>query len=200
MTEPKRLADLSDQEQLYISTAVLAHISAHTKERYDQARAEVASVMGPGDRKIVRSPKDGSKLGALFIKDPEPVAVVTDEKALVEWLRSHEYESQVETTMTVDVDDPRVRELLFEHGLMKESRRVKPEARREILKRSASKGEPIGPSDELDVPGISVSSRTAAPAFLRERDGLLSVYELITSGQVAIDGSFVPELEARDDS
>jgi hypothetical protein len=76
---------------------------------------------------------------------------------------------------------------------------VKPEARRDLLERSAKVGGAIGPSDEMDVPGVEV--RVAAPvvACKPDDDGLLAVYELINSGRVMLDGTVRPELEARGD-
>lgn len=184
----------------YLPVAVLKVLSAHTKERYEQARIDAHSDLGAGDRRIVRSPLDGAKIGAVYMTDPKPVAVVIDEDALLAWLAEHEYADQYETVTTVDASDPRVLDVLFTHApdLIRSKRRVKPEARRDLLERAARLGAAIGPSDELDVPGIQVRRGESYVACKPDDDGLLAVYELINSGRVMLDGTVRPELEATD--
>jgi hypothetical protein len=177
---------------------VLKILSTHTKDRYEQARIDAAGGLGPGDRKIVRSPLDDTKLGAVYVTDPKPVALLTDEPATVAWLKDHGYRDRVESYYAVTGTDEQVERVLFEHAphLLARKTKLSQAARQELLTDAVSVGQPVGPGGETDVPGIAIHQGEPVLACKPDPDGLLAVYELVNSGRVLLDGTVRPELEA----
>ncbi|HEX3778482.1 MAG TPA: hypothetical protein VHX38_02365 [Pseudonocardiaceae bacterium] len=183
-----------------LTVAVLKVLSAHTKERYEQARDEALAELGQGDRRIVRSPLDGTKLGAVYMTDPKPVAAITDEKALTDWM-STTYPTRVESSYQIVGSDAEVIDILFQHAprLLKRTTRLTTEARKELMTEAVRIGQPVGPGGEVDVPGVEVRQTEGYVACKPTEDALLSVYELVRSGRVALDGTVLPQLEASGD-
>lgn len=188
-----------------LSVAVLKVLSEHTKERYNLARADAEKELGPGDRHVVRSPlvpdgaKLGPKLGAVYMTDPTDTASITDEDVLVQWLEGHEYGTAVESGYQITASQAELVAVLFEHAprYLKRVTKVTSDARKELLSTAKALGQPIGPSGETDVPGITVKpTGQAYVACKPDDDALFAVYELVTSGRVALDGTVRPELEA----
>lgn len=185
----------------HLPVAVLKVLSAHTKERYDLTRQEAEESLSPGDRRTVFAP-DGTELGEVYRAKPEKQAVISDEPALVDWLRAHDYKDMAPTTYEIAGTTEKIVEVLFEHAfhLLRPVNRITSDARKLLLSESKAMGEPIGPSAELDVPGISVAATGPTYVAFRQAEGaLLSVYELLTSGRIALDGTVTPELEALSD-
>lgn len=180
-----------------LPVAVLKVISEHTAERYKQVRADATESLGQGDRRIVRSPLDGTKLGAVYMTDPKPVASIGDEKALTDWMATT-YPDRVESRYEIVGSEAEVIGALFEHAprLLKRVTRLKSAARKELLSDATKLGQPVGPSGEADVPGLVVQQTDGYVACKPTDDALLAVYELITSGRVALDGTVRPEVEA----
>lgn len=183
---------------LLLTVAVLKILSAHTKDRYDLARAEAAAQIEQGDRRIVRSPLDNAKLGAVYMTDPPAKAVLTDENTLVAWLQEHDYADMVESYFEVTGTTEQVERVLFEHAPELLARRTKltHAAKQELLTDATAVGQPVGPSGEADIPGIAIHKGESVIACKPDPDALLAVYELVNSGRVMLDGSVRPELEA----
>jgi hypothetical protein len=181
-----------------LPVAVLKTLSSHTKDRYELARAEAADLIGPGDRRIVRSPLDNAKLGAVYMTDPPAKAVLTDEAELVAWLTAHGYDDRVESRYEVTGTAEQVEQVLFEHAPELLSRRAKltSAAKQELLTDATAVGQAIGPGGEVDVPGIAIHKGEPVVACKPDPDALLAVYELVNSGRVMLDGTVLPELEA----
>lgn len=199
--QPAHLPTTTAQDDPYLTVAVLRVLSMHTKDRYDQARADVEDHMNVGDRRMVRSPLDGTKLGAVYMTDPKPVAAIVDEPAFTAWMQDT-YPDRVETEYQIVGSDAEVIAVLFEHAprLLKRTTRVTSSARKELLTDSVKVGQPVGPGGELDVPGVEVKQGRGFVACKPTDDALLAVYELVTSGRVALDGTVRQELEAGDDA
>lgn len=180
-----------------LPVAVLKTLSAHTKERYDQARADAAGDLGPGDRRIVRSPLDNAKLGAVYMTDPKPVAVVTDEPALTEWMVEH-YKADTESTYDISGTTEQVIQVLFEHApeLLKPRLKLRQSARQRLLADAVSLGQPVGPGGEVDIPGIGFTVGEPVMACKPDDDALLAVYMLFQTGRLELDGTLKPEVEA----
>lgn len=183
-----------------LPVAVLKVLSSHTKDRYEQARADAAGQLGAGDRRIIRSPLDGAKLGAVYMTDPPAKAVLTDEKELVLWLQAHGYDSLVECRFEITGTTEQVERVLFEHApeLLTQRARLTNSAKQDLLTDSTAVGQPIGPGGELDIPGVAIHKGESVVACKPDPDGLLPVYELVQSGRVMLDGTVRPELEASD--
>lgn len=192
MTEPDPL----------LSVAALKILSKHTGDRYDEARESAQGVLNPGDRRTVVSPLDGSDLGLVYRAKPEKQAVITDEPALVEWLKAHDYPGMVRSSYKITGTEQQVVAVLFEHAphLLRRVENITSDARKALISESRAAGRSKGPSSELDVPGISVAATGPTYVACKPAEGaLLSIYELITSGRIALDGTVTPELEAPSD-
>lgn len=186
-----------------LSVAALKTLSAHSKERYDQMRSEAEALLNPGDRRVVLSPLDGTPLGEVYRAKPETQASITEEPALVDWLTNHGYNDRVASSYKVVGSAAEVIDVLFQHAprLLKRVRSVTSDARKELLANSKAVGQPIGPNNELDVPGISVAATGPTYVACRQSDDALrTFYDLITSGRIELDGTVRPELEADGDA
>jgi hypothetical protein len=180
-----------------LTVAVLKVLSAHTKDRYEKAREEALADLGQGDRRIVRSPLDGTKLGAVYMTDPKPVVSIVDEKALTDWMAAT-YPDRVESSYQIVGSEAEVIAALFEAAprLLRRTTRVSVSARKELMSEAVRLGQPVGPGGEVDVPGVEVRQTEGYVACKPTDDALLAVYELVRSGRVALDGTVLPQLEA----
>lgn len=186
----------TSRDELIQRVAILKAISAYTKERYDEARAEAGNVMGEGDRTIARSPLDKSKLGAVYVTDPDPVCRITDQAALTEWMVEH-YPLLTETGYEVCGSDKELVDVLFEHAphLLRQVRRVKADDMRELRAGAVALGQPMGPGGETDIPGIDVEPSTGVVACKPADTAWTSVAALYRAGRLQLDGTVLPEIE-----
>lgn len=184
------------RNELIQRVAILKAISAYTKARYDEARAEAGKVMGDGDRTIARSPLDNSKLGAVYVTDPDPVCRVTDQAALTEWMIEH-YPLLTETGYEVCGSDREVIDVLFDHAphLLRQVRRVKADDMRELRAGAVSLGYPMGPGGEADIPGIEVNRPDGVVACKPVDTAWSSVAALHRAGRLQLDGTVLPAIE-----
>ncbi len=189
MTDPTR-------NELITRVAILKAISAYTKERYDEARAEAGKVMGQGDRTIARSPLDNSKLGAVYVNDPDRVCRITDQAALTEWMIEH-YPLLTETGYEICGSDKEVIDVLFEHAphLLRQIRRVKNDDMRELRAGAIALGAPMGPGGEADIPGIEVHTPDGVVACKPTETAWQSVADLYRAGRLQLDGTVLPAIE-----
>jgi len=185
------------RDALMLRAMALKVVSAFTGQQYDEARAEVAEALGAGDRVMVRSPLDGTKLGPVTASDPKPVASVVDDPALLAWTETT-YPEHVESGYRIVGTDTEVKAVLFEHAphLLGEYRRVKPDFVKQLRADSATFGQPIGPGGELDVPGVEVRTPSSVISCRPTEEALLAVMDMHRSGRLLLDGTTVPELEA----
>lgn len=185
-----------NRNELIQRVAILKAISAYTKERYDEARAEAGKVMGEGDRTIARSPLDGSKLGAVYVTDPDPVCRITDQAALTEWMIER-YPELTETGYEVCGSEREVIDVLFEHAphLLRQIRRIKADDMRELRAGAVALGQPMGPGSEADMPGIVVDRPPGVVACKPVDTAWQSVADLHRAGRLQLDGTVLPAIE-----
>lgn len=184
-------------DELMQRLAALKVISDYTKERYDEARAEAAAVMQPGDRRQAHSPS-GEHIGAVSRSKPTPRAVVVDKAALTAWL-SERYPAMIESGTVVNASDREILDLVFKHAphLLKHTKRVKNDALAQLQADAIRLGVPMGPSGEADMPGIEVEMRDPVVSCLPDKDnGLLAVMEMVHNGRMFLDGTQPKEIEA----
>ena len=183
---------------LMMRVAALKVLSEFTKQQYDEARAEAEQQLTPGDRRMVRSPLHGEKIGAVAMTDPKPVCEVTNEPALRAWLAAH-YPEQVETGYEVTATQRELVDVLFQHAphLLHSKSRIKPEALRDLRAAAVSLGQPVGPGGEADVPGLTVRTPPGVVRCTPDEGALLAVMELHGAGLLGIDGQPVerPQIE-----
>ncbi len=184
-------------EDVMLRAMALKVISAFTKEQYEQARVEAATLLGPGDRRMVRSPLGGAKLGPVIMSDPKPTAAITDMAALRDWMSEH-YPEHVETDFEVVGSERAVIDVLFQHAphLLGKRRQIKAEVVSELRKESAALGQPVGPGGEADVPGVTVTTAEGVVSCRPSEDALLAVLELVGAQRMLLDGTLRPEIEA----
>lgn len=185
-------------DQLALRVAVLKVLSEYMRDQYNLAREAMAAELGPGDRVVVRSPLDQTKIGPVYMTDPKPVAAVVDGPALVAWMQER-YPESVETGYELGASTDAIVGVLFEHApyLLREIRRVRPPVLAEIRQASAAMGCAVGPSGEADIPGVGVSTPDAVVVCRPSEHALLAVKDLFEEGRLELDGSMVPELPER---
>lgn len=179
-----------------LRAAVLKTISDFTKAKYDEARAALDGTMGKGDRLIARSPLDNSKLGAVYVTDPNPVCKVTDRAALTDWMVEH-YPELTETGYEVCGSDREVIDVLFEHAphLLREVRRVTADDMRQLRGNAVALGMPVGPGSETDIPGLEVDIPDGVVACKPDPNAFQSVMDLWRAGRLELDGTIRAEIE-----
>lgn len=177
-------------------TAILKVISEFTMDQYNEHRAKVAAELGEGDRKIARSPLDGSKLGAVYVTDPKPVCRITDQAALTDWMVER-YPELTETGYEISGSDKEVVDVLFEHAphLIRQIRRVKADDMRELRAAAVTLGQPIGPGSETDIPGIEVDTPDGVVTCKPTETAWQSVMDLYRAGRLQLDGTVLPAIE-----
>lgn len=188
-------------EDPYLPVAVLKVFSEHAASRYDDARAEITETMAPGDRRIVRSPLDNAKLGAVYRTDPKPKTVITDRDLLTEWFERN-YPDQMEDGYQVAAAESEVIDVLFAHAphLLRRVRQIRGAALSSLRKESVSLGQVVGPGGEMDIPGIEMETVDGTIACRPEPGALEAVRQLFMAGRLTIDGTLRPELEVGDES
>jgi hypothetical protein len=184
-------------DELMQRVAALKVMSDYVKAEYDLARAEADLVMQAGDRRQVYTP-DGTHIAAVSRSKPTPRAVVVDRAALTEWLSQH-YPDMVESGTVVNASDREINELVFKHApnLLKRTKSVKKDALARLQADAVRLGVPVGPSGEVDVPGLTVEMRDPVVSCLADPDSaLLAVIEMVHNGRLYLDGTQPKEIEA----
>jgi hypothetical protein len=176
-------------EDLVLRVGALKAIKEYVNVAYDQAREEIAAVMRRGDRLTARSPLDDTKIGSVSLTDPKPVARVSDMAALTVWLVEN-YPDLVADVYEVNATDEQVRALVFEHKpeWLTRKQRVDPRVLQQIRERSATAGEAVGPTGELDVPGVAVETPAPVVTCRPTADALDAVAALIRADRLGLDG------------
>lgn len=189
----------NDELDPAVPVAVLKILSEHTGQRYDEARADAARTMAQGDRRIVRSPLDGAKLGAVYMTDPSPKTVITDRALLTDWFEQH-YPDLMEIGYEIAGSESEVVEVLFVHAqhLLRPVRRITGAALSALRKESASLGQVIGPGGEADVPGVEIEHSDGVVGCRPDPAALAAVQKLFAAGRLTLDGTLRPALEAND--
>lgn len=184
-----------------VPVAVLKVLSEHTGLRYDEARADAAKTMAQGDRRIVRSPLDGAKLGAVYMTDPSPKLVVTDRAALTDWIETS-HPNLMEDGYEVSGSEAEVVNVLFAHAphLLRPIRRISGAALSALRKECAALGQVIGPAGEADVPGIEIETSEGVVGCRPDPAALAAVQKLFAAGRLTLDGTLRPALEASNDT
>lgn len=183
---------------LALKVAALKVLSDRATDAYNRARQEIATTMERGDRLQVRSPIDKTKIGPVYMTDPKPQALVTDERDLLDWYEENHPEL-VETVLEPSGSDAEINAVLAVHAphLLREKRRISVAAMRELRARSIDLGQPVGPGGELDVPGLAVATPDGVVACKPDPETALpAVIELYRSGQLDLATVLRPALEA----
>ncbi|MEJ2886106.1 hypothetical protein [Actinomycetospora aeridis] len=166
-------------DALLVVDAVSAYAKA-AKTAETEARDRIATdYLTQGDRMTIRDPRTNAKLGTVSITDPQAVAEVDDEEALLDYI-AHEHPEAIDWTRTVRPETIGTAvAVLAEHApeLLTPPRRTAADwARAEALKLAADSGEPI--------PEVAVRMKRGHAMVRHERDSLDRYRELVAAGTV----------------
>lgn len=155
-------------------------VSDQTKKLYDTTRETEGEGMEPGQRMPVKSPIDGTKLGTVSMSDPKPTARISDRGAFTAWAEQS-YPDDVEWDFEIVGTHEQVAALLYEHApeLVKRVAKVTPRLLKTVLEGSSQFGDPVGPSGELDIPGVVVETGQPRVSCLPADGALPAVYQLM---------------------
>jgi hypothetical protein len=187
-------------DDVIVKAALLKVISDFTKAAYNEQRRSTREHLAEGDRKIARSPLDGSKLGAVYVTDPQPECHITDQAALTEWMFEH-HPDLTEQGYEIAGSDAEVIDVLFQHAphLLRPYRRVKSDDMRQLRANAIALGQPIGPASEADIPGIEVHRPEGVVACKPDPSALASVKALWLAGRLELDGTVRAAIEEASD-
>lgn len=183
-------------EQLALRVAILKVLTDFTAQLYKEVRAEIAPVMARGDRLMARSPLDANtKLGAVTLTDPKPVARVTDRAAFEAWVTEN-YPGSIERDYEIIGSHQEVAAVLWENApqLLKPIKKVDPGLEAQIRTDSQKLGAPIGPNGEADVAGVSMFTPEAMVTCKMGDNALANVIDLFRSNKMTFDSVVFPEL------
>lgn len=177
---------------LWLRVAAHKLLRDRAEAAYDAVRAKAAKSMDRADRKSVYTPDKKTYLGAVSLSNPERTAGIGDAAAFLDWVKAT-YPDEVEFDMEIVGPADEVKAVLYQHAkhLVKLVEKVTPAFRAKVLEASNNAGEPAGPSDELDVPGIVMSeAATSRVSFRPAKDAGHAITELIRNGTVQLPDLF----------
>lgn len=172
----------------------LAVIASRAKKTYDSARDDLARRLRRGYQSQAWMPGGGDteddELGSVTMSAPDWLARVTDERALVDWLLAHEYQTLTVAEHVVTGPEPEVIDVLLAHAphLVERVTRVEDYALKDLLQGCAKAKVPVGPGGEMDLPGVEVE-RPQPRITVRPNDNAKkAVADLLDSGRLTLDG------------
>jgi hypothetical protein len=175
--------------------AILKVVSDHTKNAYNESRVEAGLDLSNGDRRTIVSPLDGRKIGQVYRSDPKPVAVVTDEAALLTWY-AVTHPDHVRKNYAVIGSEREVIEVLAEHAphLLRMVQEIAPDTLRKLRADVIKFGHGIGPGGEVEIPGIEQQTDDGVVACKPDDDALGVVLDLFAAHRVGLDGTVRPAI------
>ena len=134
------------------------------------------------------SPIDGTVLGKITRTNPEKVAKVVDEHALLAHLQATDPDS-LEDTVEVVASNQQIVDVLVAHAphLLAPTVRIRDHARRDALAR-ALKG--------TDVPGVKVAKPIGTVNVYPDKAEAAAIEAVFTAGRIQLDGVVVKAIEA----
>lgn len=150
-----------------LEAVVLAELGDRVRSRYNATKAVAGVDLADGDKRTVRSPLDGSRLGTISRSDPDPRWEITDRRAFETHLVGDD--SNWETIAEVLLPDGTVAlmgvadelwRVVAEHAphlARAVCKRVRPDVVEVLLARSKADGKPAAPGMSLVKPSGSVS-------------------------------------------
>lgn len=183
---------------LALTVTFLKVLSEYMADRYDEERAKQTAGMNRGDRVTARDPRDGSKLSAVTLTDPNTKVTVTSLTELTQWMVDN-YVELTESVSRVIGSEAEVKAVLFQHApeLLRSTRRITADALRELKAACATLGQVMGPGGETEVPGLEVTTPDAVLQCRPVEDSLPRLLSLFREGHIEIDGTVRPLLEEK---
>lgn len=169
-----------ETKELTLSVAVLAELRKRVCAAYDGSKAEFAEQLERGTRLTARSPLSGTKLGTVWVTDPDPAATVVSRSELDGWLAAT-YPEKTRETIT---DTAEALAVLREHAPHLIGSEVPDWARNEVVKASDSAGVPVGPGGEADVPGVELRAKNPVVSQRLTTGAGEEIAELVRAGYI----------------
>lgn len=187
---------MSSNADLDLMVATLKVVSEVFSQRYDEARGEIAASMNRGDRRVARSPLDGSpKIGTVTFSDPKPVAQINDMPAFLAWVQEH-YPERITRDFEIIGSHQEIAAVLFESAphLLRPVVTVDPELVKQVRTESAKLGVPIGPAGEADIDGVVVDTPAAVVSCRPDENALAAVVDLFRTNRMSLESLTFPQL------
>lgn len=165
-----------------LEALVLAVLETRVKEHKAAARAAIERLYDDGDKRVIRSPLDDTKLGAVWRTSPDPAWRVVDREALAAHLaedpRNLEYVDEIVGT------DDQVLEVLQAHAphLLARVERVPDSLFRALLTASVAQG-------SAAAPGIARVKPRGTLTVRPDKDAGAAVERLVAAGVITWDGT-----------
>jgi hypothetical protein len=187
---------VSGLEEAALRATALRVLYDFTKARYFESRAEMAEVMPRGLRVPGRSPLDDSKVGAVTMSDPAPVAAIADQAAFNAWV-AETYPEHIETVDEIAGSNREVVAVLAKHAphLLRHVTVVNPDFVSQVKTVAVDARQPAGPGGEADVPGLSITVPDPVVTCRLAPGALESVMALIRTGQLSLESLAQPAIE-----
>lgn len=175
------------EDKLLVEVATLELIIRRLRDRCKKARAVINAELRPGNRADAVDPLDESRNLAIILKTkPDKQVWVSDQEAFAEWVRAN-YKDKVRNDFEVVATQEKIKALLYTHDRengLRDVSVVDAEFEAEVLAQSRKFGAPVGPGNELDVPGITVQTPPSELRCVPDPLGAASVEYLLRSGQI----------------
>lgn len=180
------------KEDTALGMVALKYAMDRVKPAQDELRRQARELLGKKER--VPATVDGEVVGTIGKSSPKKSARVTNEMALREWI-SEQYPELVIPRSFIE-DQAAAIEVLEEHAphLVHTRLEVAESVVNEMLRNSEHTGTPTGPGGEADVPGITVDTPDGNVTVLMEKGNEYLVEQMLTSGQVSLDGTVRREI------
>jgi hypothetical protein len=176
------------EDSLLVEVATLELVINKLQARSKVVRAAIAAELRPGNRVDAVSPLDKSmNLGLILMTKPDTQAWVSNRTEFAEWVRKT-YPDKVRNDFKVIASAAEVISALYLHKreYLGDEPVVDKEFEADVLARSRDRGEAAGPSDELDVPGITVNTPKSVLRCTPDPQGPAAVAQMLSSGKLSI--------------
>jgi hypothetical protein len=169
-----------------VEAAVLEIVIDRLQARCKRLRAPIDAVIRPGNSLDAVDPLDDSRNLALWLKTkPKKQVWASDRTAWTEWVRVN-YPDKMRDDFEYPNDPKEIKKLFYIHDFdrLTPVSYVDPDFEAEVFENSRKYGSPVGPGNELDIPGVVVHT---PPSQLRCTPGQLAfatIDALLRSGQL----------------
>lgn len=179
---------MGDARELALRMVALRYAEQLVGPKLKELRQLATDELVPKESIAAISPVDGTVLGKITRTNPEKVAVVEDEQALMAHLQDTDPDS-LEDTHEVTASDEQIVHLLLEHAphLLVQSVRIRDYARRDAMSRALA-GKPV--------PGVKVKKPFGTVNVYPDQAEAAAIEAVFKAGRLQLDGAVVQAIEA----
>lgn len=176
-------------DSLLTELATIELVIDALQQRSQTIRTKVAAGMRPGNRLHAVSPLDESvHLGTISMTKPDRQAYISDKAAFADWVKKT-YPDKVRNDFKVIASDKEVISALYLHKreYLGDNPIVDSDFENDVRAKSKEFGKPVGPNNELDVPGVSVQTPKAVLRCLPDPAAASEVIALLQAGGLSLE-------------